>query len=801
MAVTRLFNGSNRLLTNKIINFVLGDELRKAEAEAQSRLNEQIALREASTIITSSLDLSQVLSKIAEQLCHVSDATSVYLVNLNVVTKQAEVIGEFISDQANEAERESDVGVVYEVTDTRYLEAMEAGNPWVDTVDDPDLPENDWAHLLDYGAKSVLYIPMKVGSRVVGIAEVWESRQNREFTSEEIKLCQSFAQNAAIALENARLYEQTKQEIAERSTAEASLRQSEERYSLAALGANDGLWDWDLDNDHIYYSPRWKAMLGHDEDEIRDDLQEWFQRIHPDDVVEVQLALSAHLEGLSDHFEHEFRMMHHDGTYRWVLTRGLAVRDTNGAAYRMAGSQTDITLRKRAEERLSYDALHDTLTGLPNRALFLDRLERVIEHSKRHADYVFALLFLDLDRFKNINDRFGHLLGDKLLVAIGERLLTSTRSSDTVARMGGDEFVILLEDIEDLDEASRVAARIQQKIGQPFKLDGHEIYTSCSIGVILNDESYQSPGEFLRDADIAMYQAKSEGRARYIIFDSDMRSELMNRIWMENDLRSALGAQEFRLHYQPILSLNTGRLVGFEALIRWQHPTEGLIPPDRFIPLTEETRLIIPIGRWVLEEACRQLKEWHDRYPHDPPLSMSVNLSGIQLTHPEFVEQVEQIISRAGINPSNLFLEITESMIMEDNQTTVTTISRLRDLGIRVHLDDFGTGYSALSYLQRYPIDILKIDRSFIGKINGNGENIEIIKAIMNLARDLDIGVIAEGIETETQFDLLKNLNCEFGQGFFFAKPMDFKAIESLLASNTFLAEVESQDQFDQLTS
>ncbi|MES0362080.1 MAG: diguanylate cyclase, partial [Anaerolineales bacterium] len=579
MAVIKLFNGSYRQVSNKVIKFVLGDELRKAEAEAQSRLNEQIALREASTIITSSLDLSQVLSKIAEQLCRVADATSVYLVNLNVVTKQAEVIAEYISDHANEAERESDVGVVYEVTDTRYLMAMEAGDPWVDTVDDPDLPEKDQAHLLDYGARSVLYIPMKVGSRIVGTAEVWESRQNRDFCSDEIELCRSFTQNAAIALENARLFEQTKQEIAERTMAEASLRQSEERYSLAAQGANDGLWDWDLDNDHIYYSPRWKAMLGYGEDEIRDDLQEWFQRIHPEDLVEVQLALSAHLEGNSDHFEHEFRMLHHDGTFRWVLTRGMAVRDTNGAAYRMAGSQTDVTLRKRAEEQLSYDALHDTLTGLPNRALFLDRLERVIEHSKRHADYVFALLFLDLDRFKNINDRFGHLLGDKLLVAIGERLLTSTRSSDTVARMGGDEFVILLEDIENLDEATRVAARIQEKICQPFKLDGHEIYDSCSIGVILNDESYQSPGEFLRDADIAMYQAKSEGRARYIIFDSEMRSELMNRIWMENDLRSALGAQEFRLHYQPILSLNTGRLVGFEALIRWQHPSEGLIPP------------------------------------------------------------------------------------------------------------------------------------------------------------------------------------------------------------------------------
>jgi EAL domain-containing protein (putative c-di-GMP-specific phosphodiesterase class I) len=297
-----------------------------------------------------------------------------------------------------------------------------------------------------------------------------------------------------------------------------------------------------------------------------------------------------------------------------------------------------------------------------------------------------------------------------------------------------------------------------------------------------------------------MYRAKSDGRARNVIFNSEMRDDLMDRIWMENDLRRALGGKEFRLHYQPILSLNTATLVGFEALIRWQHPTEGLIPPARFIPLAEETRLIIPIGRWVLEESCRQLKEWEDRYQYDPPLSMSVNLSSVQLTHQEFVEQVELIISEVGIDPSNLVLEITESMIMEDNQITATTISKLRALGVRVHLDDFGTGYSALSYLQRYPIDILKIDRSFIGKINGNGENIEIIKAILNLARDLNMGVIAEGIETECQFDLLKDLNCEFGQGFYFAKPMDFRATESMLASNSFLVSVESQNQLDQLT-
>jgi diguanylate cyclase (GGDEF)-like protein/PAS domain S-box-containing protein len=777
-----------RKYRNKFVESVLGDELEEARTEAQNRLKEQTALREASTAITSSLDLKDVLYKICEQLCLVADATSAYIVNLDIELKKAEVVAEYISDQACEAEQESDLGAVYDVIDTRYLSAMEAGEPWVDRIDDPDLPGKDRRHLVEYGAKSVVYVPMKVGSRIRGVAEVWESRRNRDFTMNEIALCRSLTQNAAITLENARLYEQTKQEIAERSQVEAELRQSEERYSLASKGANDGLWDWDLDNDQIFYSPRWKEILGYSEDEIKTSLQEWFARIHPGDLVEVQLALSAHLEGVSDHFEHEYRIRHQNGSYLWVLTRGLAVRDTNGTAYRMAGSQTDITLRKRAEEKLSHDALHDSLTGLPNRALFFDRLERIIEHTKRNKDYLFAVLFLDIDRFKNVNDRFGHLVGDNLLIAIGERLRSSTRLSDTVSRLGGDEFVVLVEDIENMDEAIRISARIQETIRQQFDIDGHEIFTSCSVGIIINNDMYSSAGEFLRDADIAMYRAKSEGRSRHVVFDSEMRTDLMNRIWMEHDLRQAIAEEQFRLHYQPILSLRTGRLVGFEALIRWQHPSEGLISPMLFVPLAEETRLIIPIGRWVIKEACQQLKQWEKKYPGEKPLTMSVNISSVQLNYQDFVDQVEEIITESDIDPANLTFEITERMIVEDNLIATRVISRLRELGVRVHLDDFGTGYSALSYLQRYPIDILKIDRAFIGKLNENGENVEIIKAILNLARDLNMSVIAEGIETEYQFDLLKELNCRFGQGYFFAKPMDPEGIEVMLATNAFFA-------------
>lgn len=775
-----------RILTSKVKRSLLGGVNVDAEFEARSQLKAQIALRQASTMITSSLDLSEVLYSICEQLCLVVDATSTYILNLDFESKKAEVIAEYISDNAIQAELKSDLGAVYEETDTRYLAAMEIGEPWVDMIDDPELPENDRLHLEEYGGKSVVYIPMKVGSRIVGTAEIWESRRNRVFSADEIALCQSLAQNAAIAIENARLFEQTRQEVAERSLVEAELRESEERYSLAALGANDGLWDWDLDNDQIYYSARWKEILGYEAHEINGDLQEWFKRIHREDLVEVQVALSAHLEGVADHFEHEYRIKHKDETYIWVLTRGLAVRDAGEKAYRMAGSQTDITLRKQAEEKLSYDALHDALTGLPNRALFLDRLDRIIEQSQRNEQIAFAVLFLDIDRFKNINDRFGHLVGDKMLITIGERLQASTRFSDTVARLGGDEFVILLESIEDLEEATLVAARIQDEISQAYTIDGRELFSSCSIGVIMGDESYHNSSEFLRDADIAMYRAKSDGRARYVVFNSDMRTELMNKIWMENDLRRAIRNDEFCLHYQPILSLKTSRLVGFEALIRWMHPTEGLVAPMQFIPIAEETRLIIPVGRWVLQEACKQLLEWDRCYQGEEPLTMSINISSVQLNSLDFVDQVQQILSDIGLNPSRIILEITESMIVEEDQIAAGVISELRDLGVRVHLDDFGTGYSALSYLQSYPIDILKIDRGFIGKINGNGENIEIIKAILNLARDLNMGVIAEGIETQRQYELLKGLNCQYGQGFFIAKPMDHEAIEKLLESNFF---------------
>ena len=571
-------------------------------------------------------------------------------------------------------------------------------------------------------------------------------------------------------------------DITERKRAEEALRKSKERYALAARGANDGLWDWDLKTNEVYFSPRWKSMLGYEESEIGDSLDEWFGRVHPEELDRVNMELSAHLEGLTRHFEKEHRMLHKDGTYRWMLTRGLAIRDADGNAYRMAGSQTDITERKRVEKQLLHDAFHDALTGLLNRALFMDRLGRSVERAKRRDDYLFAVLFMDLDCFKNVNDSLGHTIGDELLIASARRLERCLRPSDTVARLGGDEFVILLEDIRDISDATRVTGRIQEQLALPFKLNGHEVFTSASIGIVLSETGYGRPEDILQDADIAMYRAKVLGKARHELFDRAMRARIMARLELERDLRRAVERQEFQVHYQPVLSLETGRITGFEALVRWQHPDRGLVSPMEFISVAEETGLIIPIDRWVLREACRQMREWQARFPADPPLTISVNLSGKHFAQPDLIEHIEQVLQETGLDARRLKLEMTESMIMADVESATGMLMRLRALGVELQIDDFGTGYSALSYLQRIPIDAIKIDRSFVSRMGVNGDNSRIIKAIVTLARDLGMDVIAEGVETAEQLAQLRTLECEYGQGYFISRPLDSEAAAALMA-------------------
>jgi diguanylate cyclase (GGDEF)-like protein/PAS domain S-box-containing protein len=573
----------------------------------------------------------------------------------------------------------------------------------------------------------------------------------------------------------------TFQDVSQRKQAEAALRESEERYAIAVQGAKDGLWDWNLRTNQIYFSPRWKAMLGWEDAEVSNSLEEWFDRIHVEDFEWVKEKLNAHLKGLTSHFECEYRMRYQDGTYRWVLCRGLAVRSGGGKASRIAGSLTDITPRKQTENQLLHDALHDTLTDLPNRALFLDRLGRAIEHSKRHEDYLFAVLFLDLDRFKVVNDSLGHEIGNQLLVAIAQRLQACIRAEDTVARLGGDEFVILLEGIEGTSDATRVADRIQKELTYPFNLAGHEMFATASIGIALSTTGYQRSEDILRDADTAMYRAKALGKSRYEMFDTSMHAHAVALLQLETDLRRAIERQEFELHYQSIVSLRNNKLSGFEALIRWRHPQRGMVSPGEFIPVAEETGLIIPIGWWVLREACTQMRVWHQQFSMHAPLTISVNLSGKQLMQPDAVERVKQVLQETELTPHSLKLEITESSIMENAEATIAMLHQLKALGVQLSIDDFGTGYSSLSYLYRFPLDTLKIDRSFINKMDVELEKLELVRTISTLAWNLSMDIVAEGVETKKQLFQLKGLGCEYAQGFLFSKPVDRAKAEQLI--------------------
>jgi diguanylate cyclase (GGDEF)-like protein/PAS domain S-box-containing protein len=562
---------------------------------------------------------------------------------------------------------------------------------------------------------------------------------------------------------------------------ELALRESEERYALAAQGANDGLWDWDLRQNHVYFSPRWKQMLGYAEAEIGSQLSEWLDRVHPEDLERLEVRLVAHRERLITHFEHEYRIRHRSGDYRWMLCRGLAVWDSTGRAVRMAGSQTDISDRKLIEQQLLHDAFHDGLTGLPNRALFIDRLDSAIARTRRNKAIRFAILFLDLDRFKIINDSLGHAIGDQFLITIASRLSECVRPGDTIARLGGDEFTILLEDVSSAETAHDVANRIQEVLSAALQLGEQEVFTTASIGILLSNPSYRSSTEMIRDADAAMYHAKMHGKARAVMFDASMHAQAMEQLQLESDLRWAIERGELRIHYQPIISLSQGQIVGVEALIRWEHPQRGLMLPAEFLSIAEETGQIIPISWWILRESCEQLQRWRSQIPRAESIWVSVNLAAKQLTQSDFIKQIRDILAATSLSPAQLKLEITEHTLIEYGDLTIQVLSQLRALGVQLCIDDFGTGYSSLSYLQRFPVDVLKIDRTFITQLGEDHRRTEIVQTILSLARTLGMQAVAEGTETIAQAHELRRLDCDFGQGWFFSKALDATAIEEMM--------------------
>jgi diguanylate cyclase (GGDEF)-like protein/PAS domain S-box-containing protein len=625
------------------------------------------------------------------------------------------------------------------------------------------------ALLAGRGIQAMLCVPMLHAGNLVGFLGLAAHKGPVDWSDDAVAMLRMVGEIFSNALE--------------RKRHEEALHFSEERFKLAALGANDGLWDWDLRSGRIHFSARWKALLGYAEDEISNSPEEWISRIHPDERAGFIVDLDEHTNRTASHFEFEHRMLHRDGKYRWMLSRGIGVRDEAGKVTRMAGSQTDITNRKEAESKLVHDAFHDSLTGLPNRVLFLDRLSRTLKRAQRRKNATFAVLFMDLDRFKVVNDGLGHGTGDKLLIEIAARLEKCVRPSDTIGRMGGDEFTVLLEDLDGDMDATRVAERIQDAIRQPFNLGGHDIFTSASIGIAYYDSVYMEPEEMLRDADTAMYRAKSLGKTRYAIFDVDMHERASQRLELENDLRRALEGREFLLHYQPIVSLRQMKITGFEALVRWQHPTRGLVSPADFIPVVEENGLIIPLGQTVLLEACRQASIWQAQPGTSPELSMSINLSTRQFAQPDLAGQIAQVLVETGVTPGSIRLEITESVLMEHAESVSRLLSELKAMRCKIQIDDFGTGYSSLSYLHSFRFDALKIDRSFVSRLDIEENSGEIVRSIIKLAHDLRMPVIAEGIETRKQLDFLKAMGCDYGQGYFFSKPLDCDGASQLLSA------------------
>jgi diguanylate cyclase (GGDEF)-like protein/PAS domain S-box-containing protein len=558
------------------------------------------------------------------------------------------------------------------------------------------------------------------------------------------------------------------------------LRVSEERYALAARGANDGLWDWNLASNDVHWSARWKAMLGYEESEIGVSLDEWLTRVHPDDIKRVNEEVGAHLAETSTHYESQHRIRHRNGLFRWMLCRGAAVRDADGKVTRLAGSLTDVTDAKVA----------DVLTGLPNRLLFVDLLDRAIVRTNRRADELFAILVLGLDRFRDVSNSLGPLTADRLLVAIAGRLQAALSTPDaeaphrprvTLGRLGGDEFTILLEEIVDASDAVKLAKRLRSTLQEPFDIDGHQVFTSAAVGITVSTTGYVRPEDALQDAAIALHRAKGEAATSCELFDPGMRARAVSRLRMETDLRNAIDRQEFEVVYQPIVALTTGRISGFEALARWRHPERGLIGPVEFIPVAEDTGLIRQIGRIILIESCRRMVDWQTRLGPKAPASMCVNVSCRQLAQRELGDEIEAAMRETGLESSWLKLEITESAFITDVVTAEATLRRMQRLGVKWSLDDFGTGYSSLSYLHRLQADTVKIDRSFVSRMGGDPHGSEMVRAIVALAHNLGMDVVAEGVESADQFSQLVAIGCEYAQGFYFSKPVGAVAAEALI--------------------
>jgi PAS domain S-box-containing protein len=577
------------------------------------------------------------------------------------------------------------------------------------------------------------------------------------------------------------------------------LGERERLFQLITENAADMIAVIDCDGQRLYNSPAYQTVLGYGPEELAATSS--MDQIHPEDRARVLEAVEkARNTGRGERLE--YRIRHKDGSWRFIESTASAIRSPEGETEGLVIVNRDITQRKRAEEKLDHMSFHDGLTNLPNRALFLDRLQRAITQARRHSDFRFAVLFIDIDEFKVFNDSLGHAAGDALLIQIAQRLAVCLRGADTIsrprlddtaghllgestlARPGGDEFTVLIEELHDPSDTIRVAERIQQKLAVPFDLNGQEIVLTVSIGVAFSGNAGAEAQDVLGDAEIAMYRAKSAGKGRCEVFDHAMHAGAIKRLQLETDLRKALELNQFRVYYQPIVSLRNGRIVGFEALSRWQR-LEGLVMPAEFIAVADETGIILPMNRQLLYDACRQLRSWQALFPSDPPLTLNVNITPKQFAQPELASEIGETLQETGMDPRCLNLEITETIAMADAKRSAVVLSELKALGVSLDIDDFGTGYSSLSRLQGFPVDTLKIDRAFISRIDTDVATNEIVRVIVMLAHGLHLKVIAEGVETQAQVDLLENIGCELAQGYFYSKPVAADTIEQLLTNNS----------------
>jgi len=575
-------------------------------------------------------------------------------------------------------------------------------------------------------------------------------------------------------------------------------KRNHDRLALAVEGAHDVVWEWDLRTKELYLSPRWKALVGADAAEVCSP-DEWLRRVHPDDVVALMNTLKGADHNSREPFVCEHRVRHEDGSYRWFLCRGV-VGGPGRKPSRLAGSLTDITERVAAAEHLKSAGFLDALTGLRNRTDFEAAIARRIQRFReRPSDGKFAVLYLDLDRFKIVNDSLGHLVGDDLLIAVARRLEACLREGDILARLGGDEFAILMTSIADGGQANSLALRIRETLTAPVPIGGRDVFTSASIGIAVGHAEYASPDEIMRDADTAMYHAKRLGKARHELFDVDMHTRERDRLGMENDLRRAVSQNDFEVHYQPIVLLDTRMCVGFESLVRWRRNGE-MVSPALFIPIAEELGLMDELGTWILHQACRTFADWQRRFPDSGLEYITVNASGRQLTHRAFVLEVEKAVRTSGLAPSAVRIEITETALMDNPGRAVDVLTQLREYGVKIYLDDFGTGYSSLSHLHRLPVDALKIDQSFV-KSMLVPDRPAIVESILALARTMKTSVVAEGIEDERQADELLRFGCTHAQGYLFSKPLPAQAAEAVIAATQPLGPVSAYQDWTESAS